>query len=83
MVHNLLSYFNFKEDDPQELIQSLYNNQMFDEEGLKVLNNYLPHINDFINSKTYQLIKEADTVYQENNLDIKMRMDSSSMVYLT
>ena len=71
LVHNLLSYFNFKEDDPQELIQSLYSNQMFDEEGLKVLNNYLPHINDFINSDTYQLIKDADQIYQENNLDTK------------
>ncbi len=32
LVHNLLSYFNFKDDDPQELIESLYTNQMFDEE---------------------------------------------------
>lgn len=71
LVHNLLSYFNFKEDNPQELIQSLYSNQMFDEEGLKVLNNYLPHINDFINSDTYQLIKDADQIYQEKQFRYK------------
>ena len=71
LVHNLLSYFNFKEDDPQELIQSLYSNQMFDEEGLSVLKNYLPHINDFINSDTYQLIKDADQIYQEKQFRYK------------
>ena len=71
LVHNLLSYFNFKEDDPQELIQSLYSNQMFDEEGLSVLKNYLPHIDDFINSDTYQLIKDADQIYQEKQFRYK------------
>ena len=71
LVHNLLSYFNFKDDDPQELIESLHKNQMFDEEGLKVLNNYLPHINDFINSDTYQLIKDADRIYQEKQFRYK------------
>lgn len=71
LVHNLLSYFNFKDDDPQELIESLYTNQMFDEEGLSVLKNYLPHINDFINSDTYQLIKDADQIYQEKQFRYK------------
>lgn len=71
LVHNLLSYFDFKDDDPLKLIESLYEAKMFDEEGHEVLLNYLPHIKDFIASDTYKLISQADTIYQEKSFRYK------------
>lgn len=71
LVHNLLSYFNFKDDDPEKLIESLYKAKMFDKEGHEVLLNYLPHIKDFIASDTYKLISQSDSIYQEKSFRYK------------
>lgn len=71
LVHNLLSYFNFKNDDPDKLIQSLYEAHMFDKEGHDVLIQYLPHIKDFLSSDTYKLISKADQIYQEKSFRYK------------
>ena len=71
LVHNVLSYFNFKDDNPEKLIQYLYQKQMFDQEGFTILENYLPHFHAFMASDIYHLISQSQKIYQEKSFRYK------------
>lgn len=65
LVHLLLSYLTFKNDNIQEIINQMTNEQLIDNEGQTVLVQYQDKLNNFIQSDIYQQIKKADYVYKE------------------
>lgn len=67
LVHLLLSYLTFKEDDVYALIEQLYHEKLIDRQGKDILINYQDKIQGFINSPYYQMIKNADYIYKEKS----------------
>lgn len=65
LVHLLLSYLNFKNDDISSLILQLYNEKLIDDLGKETLNNYIDKLEGFINSSYYQMIKNSKYIYKE------------------
>lgn len=65
LVHNVLSMLTFKGDDIETLIANLDAKQLFTEEEKDTLIHYQDHLDTFIQSETYQLISQAEEIYQE------------------
>jgi len=65
LVHLLMSYLSFQDDDVDEIINRLYDEELFDETGKEILIQYQDHIQSFINSDYYQMIKNSSYVYKE------------------
>ncbi|MBO6046948.1 MAG: UvrD-helicase domain-containing protein, partial [Erysipelotrichaceae bacterium] len=64
-VHELLSHFGFKDDDPQLLLETLTEQGLFTQEDHDMLVDYMPHLLDFVNSDTYRQIAQAQKVMKE------------------
>lgn len=65
LVHLLLSYLSFKNDDIDSLIQQLYEEKLYDEQGKDILIDYKEKIQKFIESSYYHMIQNADYIYKE------------------
>ena len=65
LVHLLLSHLSFQEDHIEQLINQLYENHLYNEDGRQVLLAYQDQIYGFIHSDYYQMIKEASYIYKE------------------
>lgn len=65
LVHLLLSTLSFQNDNLQECINDLYQQNLCDEQGLNVLNNYQKQLQGFIDSQYYTMISQASHIYKE------------------
>ena len=65
LVHLLLSYLTFHDDDVDYLIQQLYQEKLIDLQGVEVLKSYKDHIQGFIDSEYYTMISKASHIYKE------------------
>lgn len=65
LVHLLLSYLSFDNDNISSLIEQLYQEALIDEQGKDILISYQDKIQSFINSSIYQMISQADHIYRE------------------
>lgn len=65
LVHLLLSYLSFQDDDIPLLIQQLYDEELIDEQGKTILEEYQDKIQGFIDSPYYHMIQNAQHVYKE------------------
>ncbi|MCD7949794.1 MAG: UvrD-helicase domain-containing protein [Erysipelotrichaceae bacterium] len=65
LVHLLMSYLNFKDDNISSLINQLYDEKLIDDLGKDTLNDYMDKLGGFIQSNYYQMIKESKYVYKE------------------
>lgn len=71
LVHNVLSYLSFHDDQLDTLITSLDQTGMFTAEEKKLIENYAPHIQAFIESPIYQEIASAKAIYKEKMFRFK------------
>ena len=67
LVHLLLSYLSFQDDDVSQLIQQLYDENLIDEQGKAILEDYQDKIQGFINSPYYTMIQNATHIYKEKS----------------
>lgn len=67
LVHLLLSYLSFQDDHIPLLIQQLYDENLIDEQGKTILEDYQDNIQGFINSPYYTMIQNATHVYKEKS----------------
>ncbi|MGX8679861.1 MAG: UvrD-helicase domain-containing protein, partial [bacterium] len=65
LVHEVLSHLTFKEDHLNVLIDKLKQGGLLHDEELTILQNYRPHLDAFLASPTYDLIKRASVIYRE------------------
>lgn len=65
LVHLLLSHLSFHQDNIEELIVQLYQEKLYDEQGMKVLMDYKEHLEGFIDSQYYQMISQATHIFKE------------------
>lgn len=65
LVHLLMSYLSFEDDDVDKLIEMLYQEELCDQTGKDILIEYKDHIQAFINSNYYQMISQASHIYKE------------------
>lgn len=65
LVHLLLSYLHFKDDNVTDLINQLYDENLINDDGKTILENYQDKIQGFIESDCYRMISQADYIYKE------------------
>ncbi len=65
LVHTLLSYLNFKDDDLDQLILHLKENQFFIDNDYQRIIDYKSHLEDFITSDLYRMIASSSKIYKE------------------
>ncbi|MEG0684924.1 MAG: UvrD-helicase domain-containing protein [Coprobacillus sp.] len=65
LIHLIMSHLSFDKDNLDILIDDLYHEGLFDEEGLKILKDYQPQLQGFIESDYYQMISQASYIYKE------------------
>ena len=65
LVHLLMSYLSFKKDDVDNLITTMYKEDLIDDYGKEILLEYKDNIQSFIDSDIYTMIKEASHIYRE------------------
>lgn len=71
LVHNVLSYLSFKNDNIKDLIEALNQAGMFTSQEYALITNYAPHIQDFIESPIYQEAALAKAIYKEKMFRFK------------
>lgn len=67
LIHLVLSYLSFKNDHLDKLIDQLYQENLFNNDGLKILKDYQVHLQAFIESDFYQMISQASLLYKEKS----------------
>lgn len=65
LVHLLLSYFTFENDNVSFLINQLYEEDLINEQGKDILISYQDKLQLFIESELYEMISQADYIYKE------------------
>lgn len=65
LVHLLMSYLSFNNDDIDTTVDMLFNEDLIDHLGKEVLLDYKKHIQDFIDSDCYEMISQASHIYKE------------------
>lgn len=65
LVHLLMSYLNFQDDNVDKMIETLYQEGLYDQTCKDVLIEYKDHIQAFIDSYYYQMISQASYIYKE------------------
>ena len=65
LVHLLMSYLTFKEDNIINIINMMYNEELIDDSGKEILLEYKDNIQSFIDSPVYAMIKDASHIYRE------------------
>ena len=65
LVHLLLSYLTFDNDNIDDMIEQLYQEKLYDDTGKEILLNYKDKLQGFIESPYYQMIQKAQYVYRE------------------
>lgn len=65
LVHLLMSYLSFKNDDIDNIIDILYKEKLIDNSGKDVLLDYKDHIQKFIDGDCYKMISRASHIYKE------------------
>ena len=65
LVHLLMSYLSFKNDDITNIIDMMYNEELIDDSGKQILLEYKDNMQTFIDSPVYALIKDASHIYRE------------------
>ncbi len=65
LVHLLMSYLSFKKDDVDNIITTMYKEDLIDDYGKEILLEYKNNIQSFIDSDIYTMIKEASHIYRE------------------
>lgn len=67
LVHLLLSYLSFQHDDINMLIHQLYQEGLYNEDGLYTLLDYQDKLEQFIKSPYYEMISKASYIYKEKS----------------
>lgn len=66
LVHLFMSLLSFDHhDNVERIIQQMYDEELCNEDGLQLLNEYKDKLQGFINSSYYEMICQASHVYQE------------------
>lgn len=65
LVHLLMSYLTFKNDNINDIINMMYNEELIDDSGKDILLEYKDNIQSFIDSPVYAMIKDASHIYRE------------------
>lgn len=67
LVHLLMSYLSFNNDNVQQIIENMFNESLIDETGKEVLIDYKDNIESFIKGPYYQMISQSDYIYKEKS----------------
>lgn len=67
LVHLLMSYLSFNEDNVDDIISMLFKEKLIDETGKQVLLEYKNNIQSFIDSHCYKMISQASHIYKEKS----------------
>ncbi|MEG0593249.1 MAG: 3'-5' exonuclease, partial [Coprobacillus sp.] len=65
LIHLIMSHLDFHNDDLNMLIDKLYQEELYNEDGLNILQEYKSKLQGFIESDYYKMISQASYIFKE------------------